>query len=140
MRFLTIYTADPANTKRNESGAPPDPAEIARMNQLIAKMAADGTLISTEGCKHSASGARVRQEKGKVSVTDGPFTESKELIAGLAILNAKSKADAIAMAKAFLGVGGDGVVEVRELYQESDWVEAIGRSVISQSPPPFASQ
>jgi len=122
MRFLIIYTANQARTTRNESGASSDPAEIAKMNEMIAKMTADGTLISTEGCKPSASGARVRLEKGKVTVTDGPFTESKELIAGLAILNAKSKADAIALAKAFLGVGGDGVVEVRELYQESDFV------------------
>jgi hypothetical protein len=121
MRFLTIYTADQALTKRNESGAPPDPAEMARMNELIAKMTTDGTLLSTEGCKRSASGARVRQANGKVTVTDGPFTESKELIAGFAILNAKSKADAIAMTKTFLGVAGDGVVEVRELYQESDF-------------------
>jgi hypothetical protein len=125
MRFLTIYTADATRTKHNESDAPPDPAEIARTKALIAKMTADGTLISTEGCKCSAHGARVRQTQGKVTVTDGPFTESKELIAGFAIINAKSKADAIAMTKTFLGVAGDGVVEVRELFSESDFRAAM---------------
>jgi len=121
MRFLTIYTADPTLTKRNESGAPPDPAEFGRMNALIEEMTANGSLVSTEGCKPSSAGARVRQDKGKFTVTDGPFTESKELVAGFAIINASSKADAIAMTKKFLGVAGDGIVEVRELYQESDF-------------------
>ena len=121
MRFLTIYKADEQASKRNESGAPPSQEEIARMNVLIEQMTKAGTLLSTEGCKPSASGARVRQTKQKVTVTDGPFTESKELIAGFAILNAKSKAEAIELTKRFLGVAGDGEVEIRQLWEESDF-------------------
>jgi hypothetical protein len=121
MRFLTIYKTDEQASTRNESGAPPSQEEIAKMNVLIEEMTKAGTLLSTEGCKPSSSGARVRLAKQKVTVTDGPFTESKELIAGFAILNAKSKAEAIELTKRFLGVAGDGEVEIRQLWEESDF-------------------
>jgi hypothetical protein len=121
MRFLTIYQASERLTKRNESGGPPDPEEMARMNALIEDMTRAGTLVSTEGCKQSAKGARVRQRDGKVTVTDGPFTESKELIAGFAIISAKSRDEAVALTRKFLSVAGDGEVEIRALYEESDF-------------------
>lgn len=121
MRFLTIYKADEKLTRRNESGAPPDAEEFARMNVLIGEMTKAGTLESTEGCKPSASGARVRLRDGKATVTDGPFTESKELVAGFAIIKAKSKAEAIELSRKFLTVAGAGEVEIRELYDESDF-------------------
>jgi hypothetical protein len=121
MRFLTIYKADEKLTRRNEAGGPPDPQEFARMNALIEEMTKAGTLESTEGCKPSAGGARVRLRDGKATVTDGPFTESKELVAGFAILNAKSKDEAIALTKRFLSIAGPGEVEIRALYSESDF-------------------
>jgi hypothetical protein len=121
MRFLTIYKADEANTRRNESGAPPSQDEIAKMGALIEDMMKAGTLVSTEGCKRSAAGARVRQTSGRVTVTDGPFTESKELVAGFAIIKAGSKQEAIELTRRFLGVAGDGEVEIREIYDESDF-------------------
>ena len=88
MKFLSIYK----NVERN---TPPSPEEMASMGQLIAEGMKAGWLLATEGCLPSALGARVRRSDGKVAVTDGPFTESKELVGGFAILKAASKAEAI---------------------------------------------
>jgi hypothetical protein len=76
-----------------------------------------GRLVATEGCLPSALGARVRMDNGKLSVTDGPFTEAKELVGGFAILQAKSKDEAIQLAKDFLQVVGDGECELRQIYE-----------------------
>jgi hypothetical protein len=112
MRFLTIY-------KAVETNAPPTAGEMAAMGKLIEDMTKAGVLIATEGCQPSSKGARVRLSNGKVTVTDGPFTESKELIAGFAIIEAKSKAEAIEHCKTFLRVAGDGESEIRLLHEVS---------------------
>ena len=109
MRFLSVY-------KCPETEAPPSPEEMARMGKLIEEGMKAGYLLAVEGCMPSRGGARVRLEKGKVTVTDGPFTEAKELIGGLAILKADSKEAAIQMARDFLKVAGDGECELRPLY------------------------
>ena len=109
MRFLSIY-------KSVETGAPPTPEEMARMGQLIEEGMKDGSLLAVEGCLPSAKGARVRLSKGQISVTDGPFTEAKEVIGGLAILRADSKEAAIELARKFLHVAGDGECELRPLF------------------------
>lgn len=109
MRFLSIY-------KNAETGAPPTPEEMERMGRLVEEGMRAGHLISVEGCLPSAAGARVRQANGRVVVTDGPFTESKEIVGGLAILQAESKEKAIELAKQFLQVAGDGECEIRQLY------------------------
>jgi hypothetical protein len=91
---------------------------MARMAQFIEEMMRTGKLISTEGCLPSALGARVRSSGGMLTVTDGPFTEAKELIGGFALLQANSKEEAIQLAKQFLNfVGGDGECELRQLYE-----------------------
>lgn len=110
MRFLSVY-------KTVERGYPPTPEEMDRMGKLIEEGMKAGYILAVEGCLPSARGARVRLESGKVSVTDGPFTESKEVIGGLAILKASSKAEAIEQVKLFLQVAGDGECELRELYE-----------------------
>ena len=110
MRFLSIYKAVETNT-------PPSPEHLAEMETLIADSMARGELVATEGCLPSALGARVRRDGGKITVTDGPFTESKELIAGFAILNAASKAEAIEIAERFLAVVGGGECELRQIYE-----------------------
>jgi hypothetical protein len=74
--------------------------------------------VSTEGCLPSALGARVRRSSGKISVTDGPFTESKKLVGGFAILRANSKEEAIQLAKDFLKVVGEGECELRRIYEQ----------------------
>jgi hypothetical protein len=109
MRFLSVYTHVERNT-------PPTGEEMARMGQLIEEGMKSGWLVSTEGCLPSAMGARVRRTGTKVTVTDGPFAEAKELIGGFAILEAGSKEDAIALAKRFLEVAGEGECEIRQLY------------------------
>ncbi len=114
MRFLSIY-------KTVERNSPPSKEEMAVMGQLVDESMKDGSLLATEGCLPSSRGARVRQSSGKVTVTDGPFTESKELIAGLAILRADSKAEAIEMTKKFLKIAGDGECELRELAEMGDF-------------------
>ena len=87
------------------------------MQQLIEKHMKSGALVSTEGCLPTALGARVRLADGKITVTDGPFTESKEVVGGFAILQAKSKAEAIELAREFLQVAGDGECEIRQIFE-----------------------
>ena len=110
MRFLSIY-------KGKETGVPPTEQEMAEMGRLIEKFMKTGALVSTEGCLPSALGARVRLDGSTVTVTDGPFTESKEVVGGFAILEAPSKAAAIELAKEFLSVVGGGECELRQIYQ-----------------------
>jgi hypothetical protein len=109
MRFLSIYKAVETNT-------PPSPEFVAKMEALIEESTKSGELVATEGCLPSVLGARVRAAGGKVTVTDGPFTESKEVIAGFALLEANSKQEAIEMVKKFLGVAGDGECELRQIF------------------------
>jgi hypothetical protein len=92
---------------------------MANMGTFIEEMMKSGALLATEGCLPSAKGARVRLSGGKLTVTDGPFTESKELVAGFALLEAKSKEEAIEMTKRFLKVAGDGDCEIREVYDSA---------------------
>ncbi len=117
MRFMIMYkpVGDP------ESGPPPSPEYLAEMNRLIVEGMKSGSLLAAEGLQPSSKGARVRLSEGKVTVTDGPFTESKELIAGFSIVKASSKEEAIEMARNFLKVAGDGETEVRQIYEASDF-------------------
>lgn len=110
MKFLSVY-------KTVERGAPPSPEEMARMGKLVEDGMKAGFLLAVEGCMPSATGARVRLSNGQLTVTDGPFTESKEVIGGLAVLKANSKGEAIEMVKQFLAVAGDGECELRQLFE-----------------------
>jgi hypothetical protein len=76
-----------------------------------------GELLATEGCLPTALGARVRKDGSKVTVKDGPFTESKEVVGGFAILQARSKEHAIELAKEFLQVAGEGECEIRQIFE-----------------------
>jgi hypothetical protein len=110
VRFLSIY-------KSKETGTPPTPEHVAAMGKLIGEMMQGGALIGTEGCLPSAKGARIRINDGKFTVTDGPFTESKEVVGGFALLEAKSKEEAIELTKRFLDLVGEGECEIRQLYE-----------------------
>jgi hypothetical protein len=110
MKFLSIY-------KHVESNVPPSPAEMERMGKLVEEGMKAGWLVSTEGCLPSALGSRVRLSNGSITVTDGPFTEAKELVGGFAILKTNSKAEAIELARQFLRVVGEGECELRQLYE-----------------------
>jgi hypothetical protein len=76
-----------------------------------------GFLLAVEGCMPSASGARIRLSNGEITVTDGPFTESKEVVGGLAIMQANSKEEAIQHVKNFIQIAGDGECELRQLFE-----------------------
>jgi hypothetical protein len=110
MKFLSIY-------KTAERTTPPTQQEMAAMGKLIEEGMRAGWLLGTEGCLPSALGARVRRSSGNISVTDGPFTESKEVVGGFAILKADSKEEAIQLAKNFLKVAGEGECELRQIYE-----------------------
>jgi hypothetical protein len=114
MRFMCIYR--PADTPRVEAGTPPSQDEVAGMGKLIGDMVKAGVLLATDGLLPSSKGARVRLAGGKFTVTDGPFTEAKELIAGFAIIRVESKAEALDWCKRFLKVAGDGESEVRLMW------------------------
>jgi hypothetical protein len=90
------------------------------MGQLIEDGFKAGWLVATEGCLPSALGARVRRTGEKTTVTDGPFTEAKELVGGFAILRTNSKQEAIQLAKQFLQVVGEGECELRQVYEEGE--------------------
>lgn len=111
MRFLCLYK--PAKPE----GTPPTQEEIATMGKLIEDGMKSGKLLATEGCLPSARGARVRLAGGTYKVIDGPFTESKELVAGFALLQAASKEEAIEFIKEFLKVAGDGETEMRQIFE-----------------------
>jgi hypothetical protein len=110
MRYLAIYKAE-------ETGAPPSAEHIAKMGALIDEMTKAGVLLSTEGCLPSSRGFRARRKKGKVIVTDGPFTETKEIIGGFALLEVQSREEAVRWTERFLEVAGDGESEVRLLNE-----------------------
>ena len=99
-----------------ESDAPPTQQEMESMGKLIGDMHKAGVLLAAEGCLPSSKGLRVRLDGGKFSVTDGPFPETKELIAGFALMQVKSKPEAIEWTKRFLAVAGEGESEVRLLH------------------------
>ncbi len=117
MKFLSMYKSVERNT-------PPSEGEMNKMGKLIEEGMKAGWLIATEGCLPSALGARVRSTNGKVSVTDGPFTESKEVVGGFAILRANSKEEAIQLAKDFLKVVGEGECELRQIYEAGNCADA----------------
>jgi len=108
--------------KEYEAGLPPRPELIAAIGKLTDDMVKAGVLIQTGGLLPSARGARVRVSRGNVTVTDGPFAETKELIGGYAIVETPSRDDAIALGRQFMalhatviGSSYDGECEIREL-------------------------
>ncbi|HMJ60435.1 MAG TPA: YciI family protein [Bryobacteraceae bacterium] len=110
MKFLSMY-------KTKETGVFPTNEEMAEMGKLVEAGMKAGFLLAVEGCMPSVSGARIRLSNSNLTVTDGPFTESKEIVGGLAILQANSKEEAIQHVKDFLKVAGDGECELRQLHE-----------------------
>lgn len=109
MRFISIYKCPERNT-------PPTHEEMARMGKLVEDWMKSGKLLATEGCLPSAQGARIRIDNSKFTISDGPFTEAKEVVGGFAILNAPSKEAAVEYVKEFLEFTGGGECELRQLY------------------------
>jgi hypothetical protein len=102
VRFLSMIRIDEANAKA------PTEQLMADMGKLIEEMTRSGVLIHTAGLRPTSEGFRVRLRNGKLTTIDGPFTESKEVIGGYAIIEAKSKEEALEHTRRFLQVHGDG--------------------------------
>ena len=112
MRYLSMIRID------EKSGLAPSEQLMQDMGKLIEEMIRNGTLITTAGLRPTAEGVRVRLRGGEISITDGPFTETKEVIGGYAILEAKSMQEALELTRRFLRVHGnewDLECEVRQL-------------------------
>lgn len=121
MKFLSIY-------KHVERNTPPSQEEMVRMGKLVEEGMKAGWLLGTEGCLPSVLGARVRRDGHKINVTDGPFTEAKEVVGGFAILKADSKEQAIQLAKDFLQVAGEGECELRQIYEPGGDLNCAGNT------------
>jgi len=101
MRFLSMIRVD------ETTGQQPSEQLMTDMVALIRDMRAEGVLLDTAGLLLTAQGARIRSRHGRITVTDGPFTEAKEVVGGYAMLQAGSLQDAIAHTRRFLAVHGD---------------------------------
>ena len=121
MRFLGLLKAD----ADSEAGAPPTPELIARMGSFVEEVTKAGVLLATDGLHPSSKGARVSLRGGEVTITDGPFAESKELVASYAIFDVKSRDEAITWTTKFLNVLGSGEVEIRQIFDPSDFSDDV---------------
>jgi hypothetical protein len=95
---------------------------------LIEQQTKAGILIATDGLLPSAAGAKVEKTQNGFKVTDGPFAEAKEVIAGYAIMNLASKEEAIERTKEFLTVMGTGATEIRPMFDAPPYQETAGES------------
>jgi hypothetical protein len=119
MRFMIIGKA----TKESEAGILPKPEEFVAMQQYNEELVKSGILLAAEGLAASSKGARVKFSGDKRIVVDGPFAETKELIAGFTIIQAKSLEEAIEWVKRApnLSASGEAEVEIRKLMDVEDF-------------------
>ncbi len=101
MRFLSMVRID------EKAGQKPSERLMKEMGKLMEEAMRDGWLVSTAGLRPTAEGKRVRWNRGKLTTTDGPFSETKEVIGGYAVLEAPSMAKALELTERFLRVHGD---------------------------------
>lgn len=129
MRFMMMVRAD----QRSESGAPPDPKLAEAIGRYTAEMMKAGVVLMTGGLGPTRMGARVVASAGSLKTIDGPFPETKELIAGFAIIQAKSKEEAVMWGTRFMqvhqeacGSTYEGVLEIRPLFGPEDFATQHG--------------
>jgi hypothetical protein len=114
MKFLSVYTQNSkAPTAMNND-------QVAEMGKLMEETTKSGALVLTGGILPIAKGgARVRARGGEITI-DGPFTETKEIVGGFAIMEAKSREEAIEMVEKFLKIAGDGECELHQLMEPGE--------------------
>ena len=119
MRFMILRKAD----QNTEAGALPSEKLLAAMGQYMEEMVKAGILLAGEGLRPTSDGVRVKFSRGKPSVTDGPFAEAKELVAGWSLIQVDSLEEAINWVKRWPAEDGDGEVEIeiRRLYEAEDF-------------------
>ena len=126
MKFMVLVKA----TKDSEAGVLPSDALISEMVGFHEEMAKAGILVDGAGLRRSADGWRIKYSKGgKRSVVDGPFTETKELVAGYTIIDVKSREEALAWTKRYPNPsldGGEAEIEVRPFFALEDFEQGPG--------------
>jgi hypothetical protein len=123
MRFMVMVMA----TKESEAGVPPTPEEFAVMQKYNAELAKAGVLLAAEGLAATSKGARVKFSGDNRTVIDGPFTETKELVAGFSIIQVKSREEAIEWVKRVPNVfpNGEAEIEIRKVMDVEDFGDAF---------------
>ncbi len=127
MRFMMLMIPEVYQGKAGQnigSDFAPPAEDMARMNKYNEELAKSGALIALDGLHPTSKGARVSYTGGKPKVTDGPFTEAKEVLGGYWMINVKSRDEAIAWAKKVPANDGD-IVEVRQVFEMEDFPEEI---------------
>ena len=124
MRFIVMGMA----TKESEAAPPPKPEAFAAMQKYNEELVKAGILLAAEGLGPTSKGARVKFSGDKRTVIDGPFTETKELVAGFSIIQVKSLEEAIEWVKRAPNVSpnGEGEVEIRKLMDVEDFGDMLG--------------
>lgn len=123
MRFIVMGMA----TQQSEAGPPPKPEAFVAMQQYNEELAKAGILLAAEGLTARSKGARVQFSGDKITIIDGPFIESKELVAGFSIFKVNSLAEAIECVKRMPNVfpNGEAMVEIRKLMDVEDFGEGF---------------
>ena len=123
MRFMVIGKA----TRESEAGPPPKPEAFAAMQKYNEELAKAGILLAAEGLTPTSKGARVKFSGDKRTVIDGPFAETKEVVAGFTIIKANSLEEAIELVKRTPNVfpNGEAMVEIRKLMDVEDFGEGF---------------
>jgi hypothetical protein len=122
-RYMTLLKAD----RKTEAGVPPDEKLLSAMGALMDEVTKSGALLSGEGLQPSSKGAKIRYSGAKRTVIDGPFTEAKELVAGVSILQFKTKQEAVDFARRCLQIHvdwaqvGSGEIEIRPVFEIEDF-------------------
>jgi hypothetical protein len=118
MRFMILLKAD----KNTEAGVLPDEKLLAEMGKYNEELVKAGVLLAGEGLQPSSKGARVKFSGKQRTVTDGPFSETKELIAGFWLLQVKSKDEAIEWVKRCPNpLQGEAEIEIRQVFEAEDF-------------------
>ena len=126
MRFMLIVKA----SDQSEAGVLPSEKELAEMGKFNEQMVKNGMMLAGEGLQASSKGARVTFKGGKPTVVDGPFAETKELVAGFWLIQAKSKEEAVEWARRAPFV--DGEIEVRQVFELEDFGQNEGVEIHKQ--------
>src|SRR4051812_42290378 len=113
MRFMLMFKSDGPV----DPNVPACKKNLPEMQKVMGELKAAGTLLWTEGLLPMVNDARLKYAGGKVAIVDGPFAETKELLAGFAIVQVKSKAEAVALAEKFLMIAGEGTSEVVQVQE-----------------------
>ena len=119
MRLMVMVMA----TKESEAGIPPKPEAYAAMGKYNAELVKAGVLLAAEGLAESSKGARVKFSGDKRTVIDGPFAETKEVVAGFSIIQVKSMEEAIELVNRVPNIfpNGEAEVEIRKLMDVEDF-------------------